>query len=159
MSRLVRATVAPARTAAPLAFSRPASGGALCPPALPLSLYQDLLGKPFAEDGRGPASYDCVGLVLELASRRGKTLPSFLSTEAEFHAQLGAGASTLADLPHIAVPVAGCIVLLRMSVAEHHVGMMVDTYRMIHVMKGINVSIERVLSPLWQRKVMGYYSL
>lgn len=79
--------------------------------ALPTSAYLDLLGKPFQANGRGPASYDCVGLALAVAGRLGKVLPAYLSNETELHAQLGANNATLADLPQIPRAVPGCVVL------------------------------------------------
>jgi len=160
MSRLVQAVVKPLRaapTTARVSFesARQSLGGH----AIPQNVYSDLLGKPFAPSARGPESFDCVGIALEIAKRLGKQLPAFVSSEAELHAQLGAGNASLADLPQIARPVPGCIVLLRISPSEHHVAFMIDEYRMIHTMKGINCSIERINSSLWQRRVIGFYRL
>jgi cell wall-associated NlpC family hydrolase len=155
---LIAAAMKPARQAVPTAFSQP-TRQALAAYALAASMYADLLGKPFVAGGRGPANYDCVGLALEMARRLGKTLPNYLSSETELHAQLGAGGATLAGLPQIARPVPGCLVLLRISPADHHIGIMVDEFRMIHTLSGVGCVIERILSNLWQRKVIGFYSL
>lgn len=159
MSRLINATVhAARRPSAP-----PPSAQALRPAPsvndVHLALYADLLGKPFEENGRGPAAFDCVGIALEMAKRLGKQFPAYLSTEVELHSVLAPGGATLADCPQIAQPAPGCLVLLRISPTEHHVAFMVDEYRMIHTMKGINCSIERINSILWQRRVIGFYSL
>jgi cell wall-associated NlpC family hydrolase len=129
------------------------------PPALSPALFSDLIGKPFVDGGRGPANYDCVGLVIEVAKRLGKTLPDYLSSETEFHAQMAADGAALADLPRVGAATAGDIVLLRTGPAEHHVGVMVDRWRMIHAWKGIGVLVERINSPLWLRRILGFYSL
>jgi hypothetical protein len=122
-------------------------------------LFMDLLGKPFVKQGRGPDAFDCVGLALEMARRLGYKLPDYVSSEEVLHQQLGAAGATFADMPQIPRPVPGCIVLLRMRPDMHHIAFMVDEYRMIHVSGSTGCVIERVLSPLWQRKIVGFYSL
>lgn len=122
-------------------------------------LWMDLVGKPFVRGGRGPEGYDCLGLAMEMARRLGKQVPDYVSDEAELHRQLGAGAATLADMPQLARPVPGCVVLLRMSAEHHHIAFMVDAYRMIHASAKVGCVIERLMSPLWQRRVIGYYDL
>jgi cell wall-associated NlpC family hydrolase len=155
--RLINAVVkAPRKAEAPPAG--PVTRAAQAP-AIALAVYADLLGKPFKDGARGPDAFDCVGLALEMAKRVGKALPAYLSSEDELHAQLGPGAASLADLPQVAKPEPGSIVLLRISPVEHHIAFMVDEFRMIHTMRGIDVSIERVFSNLWQRKVIGYYRI
>lgn len=122
-------------------------------------LYVDLIGKPFLAGGRGPESFDCVGLALEIARRLGKQVPDFVSSEAELHQQLAGDGAALADCPQIPRPVPGCAVLLRMSPSQHHLAFMVDEYRMIHTTAATGCVIERVNSPLWSRRVIGYYDL
>lgn len=127
--------------------------------ALPLELYKDLLPKPFIDKGRGPDGYDCVGLAIEVARRLGKQVPDYVSSEEELHAQLGKGAATFADLPKIPRAEPGCVVLLRMRPDQHHLAIMIDEYRMLHASRQTGCVVERVLSPLWSRKVIGYYRL
>lgn len=160
MSHLIRATVKPLRNAG-AAVPRPAAPAraAVAHHSIAPALYADLMSKPFTPGGRGPVSFDCVGLAVELAARQGRVLPAFVSSEAELHRQLGYEGATLADLPQIAHPVPGCIVLLRISGTEHHIGTMIDQYRMIHILRGSHVTIERINSTLWHRKVIGFYSL
>jgi len=150
----------PAVTGFPPLPARPRAALQPRPPA-PLAprLFADLIGKPWAEGGRGPDAYDCVGLVLEVAKRLGKQLPDYVSNEATLHAELAAGGDSLADLPRMIHPNVGDVVLLRMGVNEHHLGVMVDSCRMLHASRNCAAIIERVNSPLWQRRVMGYYAL
>ena len=158
--RLVHATVTPPRPrfASPaLASLKPAHRASVH--ALAASIYADLLGKPFVAGARGPQTYDCVGLAMTIAQRLGKQVPNYVSSEAELHAQLGSGGTTLADCPQIPRAVPGCAVLLRISPTQHHLAFMVDESRMIHTTQATGCVIERVNSPLWQRKVIGYYSL
>jgi len=38
-------------------------------------MFDDLIGKPYKENGRGPDGYDCYGLVLTVCHRLGIDLP------------------------------------------------------------------------------------
>lgn len=126
---------------------------------LPLSLYLGLLGAAYEKGARGPFAFDCLGLAMEVARRLGKKVPNYVSDEAELHRQLGEGAATLADMPQIPLPVPGCIALFRVTPTQHHLGVMIDPYRMLHAFERTGVVIERVHSPQWKRKLIGYYSL
>jgi cell wall-associated NlpC family hydrolase len=127
--------------------------------AISSRLFADLLGKRWLEGARGPDAYDCVGLVLEIQRRRGIPVPEYVSSEAEFHRQFGQDAS-FAECPRLEAAQPGCIVLLKMGANQHHLGVMVDRYRMVHTAEGSQgVCIERVLDPRWARRIVGYYLL
>jgi cell wall-associated NlpC family hydrolase len=124
---------------------------------LPTRLYADLVGKPFVEGGRGPYGYDCVGLATVIQRRRGFDVPDFLSSEAELHRQIAAG-GFIADCKRMGEPEPGCVALIKMGAQEHHLGVMVSRYRMIHTTaqtKG--VVIESILGPLWMRRILGFF--
>ena len=38
--------------------------------------YNDLIGLPFQDEGRGPYGYDCYGLLVEVYRRNGVILPT-----------------------------------------------------------------------------------
>ena len=38
-------------------------------------MFDDLIGKPYIENGRGPNGYDCWGVVMEIGRRIGVKLP------------------------------------------------------------------------------------
>ena len=40
--------------------------------------YDDLIGRPFVDGGRGPENFDCWGLATDVFRRHGKILPDFL---------------------------------------------------------------------------------
>lgn len=126
---------------------------------IPPRLYADLLSKRFEPEGRGPDAYDCVGLAIEVARRMGCRLPDFISSEDEFHAQLGGGATRFADLERIEAPEPGCIVALEMRPDQHHIAIMIDQFRFLHASRQMGIVVERVLSPSWQRKIIGFYRL
>jgi cell wall-associated NlpC family hydrolase len=161
MGRLIQATIAKARQAikpASLAANRPAASS-LAKQSLASSVFSDLLGKPFSAGARGPSSYDCVGIVLTIAARLGKQVPDYASSEAELHSQLSVAGSELADCPQVKTPAPGCVVLFQITPGQHHMGIMVDAYRMIHCADPAGVVIESIMSPLWKRRVLGFYTL
>ena len=121
-------------------------------------MYDDLIGKPFAYHGRGPDSYDCLGLVMEIFKRNNIPIEAFTSLEnpAEISNKLTAHANQLHEIPSprpLAV-VTFCIVPPYVS----HLGVIIDNYgRFIHAIQDCSVSIENINSPLWHRRVKGFY--
>lgn len=126
---------------------------------IPLHVYIDLIGKPYALGARGPASFDCLGLALELGKRLGLTFPRYLTCENELHRQLAADASTLADFQRIPTPLPGCVALLRGEPGEHHLAVMLDRDWMLHTRKETGCVRERIAGPLWCNKVIGFYEV
>jgi len=125
-------------------------------PTLESYLFVDLIGKPWRKCARGPDAYDCLGLVLEIQRRRGVEVPNFLSCEGELHRQL-AGGGFLAGCKKLEAAEPGCVALIKMG-HEHHLGVMLDSYRMIHTTEQTRGAvIERILGPLWNRRITGYY--
>ena len=127
--------------------------------ALSARLYVDLLSKPFVEGGRGPDTYDCVGLAAELQRRLGRKLPTFLSCEAELHRQLALG-GVLDPCQRLERAAPGCIAFVRMSLGAHHIGTMIDPFRMLHTTAQTRRPvIEPVLGPLWSGRILGFYTM
>ncbi len=92
----------------------------------------DLLGKSFQYGGRGPLEYDCYGLVMEIYKRRGVSLPDF-------------GSSPSASWIH------------RPPFTTHIGVVLEDGYRFIHIMTKTEVTIERLDSLLWKRRITGFF--
>ncbi len=124
---------------------------------LPARLYGDLIGKPFEDGGRGPGTFDCLGLAIEMQRRQGRAVGNYASTIEEFHREYSAG--LFGPCAQLCRPAAGCVVLLRTGIHERHVGTMLDAYTMLHTMSGMagGAAIERLLAPEWTRRVLGYY--
>lgn len=129
------------------------------PMSLSFSLYGDLLGKPWREDARGPDAYDCLGLAIEVQRRRGLTVPDFVSSEAELHRQQASG-GFLTDCQQLEVAQPGCLALVKTGVNKHHVGIMIDRFRILHTTEQTKgVVVERILGPLWERRIVGFYEV
>jgi cell wall-associated NlpC family hydrolase len=97
----------------------------------------DLIGKPFKRGGRGPESYDCAGLVVEVLRRRNISL-SIPDTPVIEHLQALSMARILrARWVDVEQPLPGCVVFFR----PDHVGVILDRWRFIHADQACGVCI------------------
>lgn len=116
----------------------------------------DLIGKPFLRGGRGPDSYDCAGLVVEVLRRRGIDLV-IPDTPVDKGDQLTSMREILAA-KWIPVPRAfpGCLVYFKGL--PGHVGVMLSAFSFIHVADAVGqVCIERLEGSVWPRRFDGFY--
>ena len=49
------------------------------------------------------------------------------------------------------------IVLLRTKGVPSHVGIVIDSRRMLHITEGINSCVEDFTGPMWKDRVLGFY--
>lgn len=114
----------------------------------------DLIGKPFAVGGRGLASYDCAGLVVEMMRRRGIVL-DIPETPDDRLSQHAAMLHILnARWIDIQTSKPGCVVFFR----PNHVGVMLSPYNFIHCAEDVGqVCIDRLEGPIWPRRLVGFY--
>jgi len=116
--------------------------------------FADLIGVPFQYGGRGPARFDCYGLIMDLHRRQGKSLPDFgfASDQALVAAMMGA---TLPQWKEVKQR-PGAVVLIRVGRYVAHVGYMINQYQMIHTWEHSGgVSIVQVES--WKQRIVGFY--
>ncbi len=116
--------------------------------------FEDLIGTPFAYNGRGPDFYDCYGVVLEMYRRwSGIEVPDYVSPSE---------GSLITGLFHDAIrhwmPAdvrPGVMIAMRVP-GNVHLGFIVDHHRMIHAWEG---SGGVVVEPyrVWDRRIMGAY--
>lgn len=119
--------------------------------------YVDLLGKPFKYGGRGPAEYDCYGLVLELHRRAGVQIPDYGSSDDPTKQgelfTIGTG-----EFKKIILPRPLDIPVFRVADGLWHCGVIVDGYkRFVHIMESCSVVVEELESPAWQNRLQGVY--
>ncbi len=118
------------------------------------------IGIEFLEEGRRrDRGLDCWGLVrLVYAERLGVMLPDHPGRERETVAEW-ADAIERGDEPTwapTAEPELGDVGLFRVA-GMPHVGLRVSTAQFLHVTKGIDSCIERVDSPAWARRLVGWH--
>lgn len=114
----------------------------------------DLIGVPFAYGARGPAAYDCYGLVMECARRDGVQLPDFGAdtNQGVIAAMMGATLPQWREIP--CRP--GAVVLLRVGRHVAHVGYVLDSNKMAHTWKSSGgVTVQRLDD--WKQRIVGFY--
>ena len=122
--------------------------------------YLDLVGRKFKIDGRGPTEYDCYGLILELAKRRGFFLPEQNTPEGiEMRMKMFEAISSEFTEPIDKIEPWAVVVFCKGRLGRLHVGTALqDCRRFIHAdHKGVRIT--RLNSIIWQRKIAGYYRL
>ena len=125
--------------------------------------YLDLLGKEFQYGGRGPDAYDCYGLMIECRRRLGLFIPeNYVSTDIPEAIQ-----DCLEDakrvFPFIEVPEPRpfCFAAFRINPRyTTHIAMVLeDGVRFIHILPKLRVAVERLDSPVWAHRIMGYWEV
>lgn len=121
--------------------------------------FDDLIGKVYERGGRGPDAYDCFGLVMEAYRRFGIALPDYgyAVEAAEIERMIEAFASGWEEIPPGLSPLPPSVVTFRIRHLVTHLGVVIARDRFIHVLKGTQVSIERLSNAAWQKRISGYY--
>jgi len=120
-------------------------------------LFNDLLGKTFKYGGRGEDEYDCWGLCMEVMKRVGKQLPDYgFATDArDIHTMIQKYSGNFEEIQH---PEPYCLVAFYIRYPYvSHIGVMLDPPYFIHILEKSNVTIERIDTPLWVKRVAGFY--
>nr|DAY74258.1 MAG TPA: NlpC/P60 family [Caudoviricetes sp.] len=129
--------------------------------------YTDLIGKPFAQDGRGPADYDCYGLTKEVYKRFDKEIGEYWCCVEDkekintiYRGAVSNGNWREVDYEHgedIPVP---ALIGLRFNAPPgivNHTGVYIGNGMFIHTRERIGVCVDRLDSPIWRRQVVGIY--
>lgn len=129
--------------------------------------YTDLIGVPFAQDGRGPAAYDCYGLTKEIFARCGKDIGEYWccvddkeKINAIYRGAVKKACWREVDYKHgekIPVP---ALVGLRFNAPPgvvNHTGVYIGDGKFIHTRERIGVCISSLLTPPWNRQIVGIY--
>jgi len=123
----------------------------------------DLIGKPFKEGGNGKEGYDCYTLSREVCKRGGINLPSkqtqMLATVENIKNRSEAiSIGKKEDYIRLKNPEPFCIVTFSLRPPfVNHMGVMVDRYHFIHIMKKRLATIEKINHKFWKSKVEGFY--
>lgn len=125
--------------------------------------YADLLGKEFQYGGRGPDTYDCWGLCMEIYKRLGRALPDGISTREymdinyQINSKIRNPQSEI--FREIATPQPYCLItfMIRPPYVSHVGVVLEDGMRFIHIMHKCSVVVERLDTLSWQRRIKGFY--
>jgi probable lipoprotein NlpC len=129
--------------------------------ALMTDWVRDYIGLPFLGHGRDRAGVDCYGLYrLVLSEQLGIQLPEYLSYDSI--TDRAGIAATVADAQEalwqeVNAPRLYDLVLLRLYGLPLHVGLYLGLGRMLHIEERICAAVERLDSPVWARRILGYW--
>lgn len=120
---------------------------------------------PFMDKGRDWDSWDCWGAVFMFHREvLGISIPSY----AEGYSDAGHSAESrraltdlfekgMASWRRVESPEPGDVVLLNIGGRPLHVGLAIGGGQMLHTERKINTVIERLGSPMWERRIEGFY--
>lgn len=128
----------------------------------------DLVGKKFELGARGPNTYDCHGLAIEVFKRYNidfpdidiagmamKEVTEMLDREIYKHINI------LKDWKSIEKPEVPCLIILKGHFKfANHLGVYLGSGKFIHASEnkyGGHVCVNRLSDPLWRRRINGYY--
>jgi cell wall-associated NlpC family hydrolase len=123
-----------------------------------LTNFDDLIGLPFADGGRGPNKYDCWGLVREVYRRFGVNLPDYpisawdtVKIGDKMAQEKRAWLEVKKPLP---IP---ALVVIQMTCGSwaNHVGVYIGENRFIHAYAKTGIVIDRIKN--WQSSIAGFY--
>jgi cell wall-associated NlpC family hydrolase len=122
-------------------------------------MWDEVLGKPFKDGGRGPDSFDCWGLVAYVYQKYfGIRLIDYriaCMESARIYRQYLKHRNYY-PLVTGSKPVP-CLVLMRFNSAMiNHVGVYVGGGKFLHAREGAGVCLESVDSPLWKMNIREY---
>ena len=120
---------------------------------LPESIWRDLLGRPYAEDARGPEQFDCVGLFLEIQRRLGRAVPPYPSDPMLVPA-------ARKQWERVETPAPGDAVLIVSHDPPWHIAVVLETEPqpwMLHSNSAMGVVRSRMDRFPWRNQIEGYY--
>lgn len=112
---------------------------------------EHLVGYPYT--GR----FGCFLLVREALMALGKEIPDYTEGLSESARLAVLDARLREHATPVASPERGDVALLRVMGEPCHIGIMVSPKEMLHCMAGTNACIERLESPRWRGRVVGYW--
>jgi hypothetical protein len=125
-------------------------------------VLNDLIGKPYKKDGRGPNFYDCWGLCMEVACRAGYKLPDyddpFNCSDRKELIEL----QKQSKFRRLGIPEPWSLVLFRIiddkGDEKWHIGVILeDCKRFIHITAKCSVCITSLKHPFWSAAIEGIY--
>lgn len=115
----------------------------------------------FVDGGRDTAGWDCWGLIRWVYEHElGVLLPDYCDDYESVTDSAGLLAVFEAERQawrQVETPRAFDVAWIAIAGRECHVGLIVDARTMLHVFERVGTRIERIESPLWQRRIRGFY--
>ena len=124
--------------------------------------FRDLIGIPFVDGGRDPATgLDCWGLVMAAMRKYGQEVPDF---KVGCHSTVeidGTYVIAVRDWTKIEDPEEGVVVAMANDPdrpeAVQHFGICIGDGRFLHAMKKMNSCAPRLDHPFWKNRIKAFY--
>lgn len=122
-------------------------------------MLNDLIGKHFEYGGRGPDTFDCYGLCIEVYKRLGLNLPEHPTSFGNLEADNETYNSGKIDFIRLEKPEPFCLVSLMIHKPYvSHIGVVLpDCVHFINAFQKRNVCIENLNSPRWKDRIDGFW--
>lgn len=123
----------------------------------------DYIGIPFRPNGTDRSGCDCWRLVVMVYREKlGIDLPDFAGVYVDDSlASLKRVTRTIRDAKErwkkVDKPMSFDVILLRTGGMAYHVGVVVGRRTMLHIMEGINSTVEMFTSLQWKDRIEGFY--
>jgi len=125
--------------------------------------YSDLIGKPFADCGRGPDAYDCWGGIIAAAAKHGLHIPDY----GEFHHEDGNGIlgrfrQVLPEWQEISrreKPQVLDVILFKRLDGSLHFGIVIDKRCFLHVTRALGCHISKLSHPVYRHLIQAFYRI
>lgn len=104
--------------------------------------------------------FDCLTLCCAIAKERGYYIPNINHshhTLKTHHIMLTEHANTPSLWQEFDSPTPDTLVTFKINGALRHVGYMLDTLHFIHITDNAKVTIEKLTSPQWERRIYKFY--
>lgn len=124
--------------------------------------YYKYLGVPFKFNGNSIAEgFDCINLCCAVAKDRGismKNINHAFTTIDSYHYLMS---EEQENKDWLKVPyspdIKDCLVLFKINGKASHVGYMLDDLSFVHIMENSRVTVEKITSIQWERRILGFY--
>ncbi|MCE5334216.1 MAG: C40 family peptidase [Desulfobacteraceae bacterium] len=116
-----------------------------------------LIGCPFEEFGRGPDSFDCLGVVRHVGSLFNVDIPDYESVFPQSERERKALARALGDADRVETPQPGDVIYFRQEEGGIHMGIVVDSEYFVHATRKFGVCKTRLSHPMWSQLIQGFY--
>lgn len=125
---------------------------------MPPHWVRDYIGKPYADHGRGPESFDCYGLVLAVLKKMGINAPDYgsqykHSEDDESVSKCIIGVSRGWTSVRLDQVNPGDILVLRVAGIPIHIAVVISKGLMLHTLRGRNSVVESYTSKAWQGRI------
>jgi len=131
-------------------------------PAPSRDYFRRFLKVPFASRGRDLRGWDCYGLYrYVLHDRFGIAIPSYAETYIDTGDEAGIS-SAIKTYRHVGWdevqdPREGDAIVLRIAGVPWHCGYVIEPGIMLHAKRGAGTCIERYTTPIWEKRLEGFY--